>query len=1108
METLFSIRRVSTACLPRLLDTGRSLRPFASTLSPLPFVLVALLSMSPNAAHAFPGLASAQFSGVQSIVGTGLRSPHGIAIDNSGNVYIADSGNGAVKEALAVNGVVPVNPTINTISSFNRPHDIAIDSLGDIYVADTNDNQIKEIVAVDGSIPVNPTVNVIAGTFSFHSPYGVAVDASGNVYVADTGNSAVEEIIGPNNVSPTVKTLGSGFDQPQGVTVDINGNVFVSDTNHSLVKEILAVNGSIPNNPTINTLGSGYASNPVGLAVDAAGNLYIADNVNSAVYELLAVNGTIPTSNPTVISLGSNFSAPYGVAFGPNGLLYVIDDNQTGLDELMPYTANFGSVPVGTTTALLPLTFTFTGAGVFYGDNTLVQGGLGLEFEIRYDGAGSCTPDQTYNVGDTCTVAVEFTPTAIGPRYGVAVLQDAVSNTIATAPLFGIGTGPEVIFSPGTQSTLGSGFNAANAVAVDSKGDLYVADTGNNQVKEVMAVNGSIPANPTINILGSGFSNPMGVAIDGSGNVYVADFGNSAIKEILAVNGSIPPSNPTINTLGTGLAPKGLAVDSRGNVFFAGYNNAVYEMLASSGYTIVNQLGSGFLNPGDVAVDANGDVFVADSNNGYIKEIVSVDGLIPANNPTINILSDNYPSTQGIAVDANSNVYVANGNVVAELVAAGGYTTANTLDSNFSQANGIAVDVKGNVYVADSSTTVLNKLNYSTSPPLTFASTAVGSSSTPQTVTLTNYGNAPLSFPKPSTGLNPAFPAGFTLDSTSSCPRVSPSSSAGSLAANASCTLAIDFAPTTPGVQSGLVSITDNNLNASAPTYTHQVIQVGGTGTGGTNNSKSTPTITVTSSANPVVAGSSVTLTVKLSGTSGTPTGTVEFKDGSTVLATVNLIDGTASFTTTDLAVGTQSITVVYSGDSNFNTVTSSVLSLVVQSGGTPTGIQIGFGSTSYAQTTATGSATYSVNISPVGAFIFNDKVTYTLSGIPAGWTATYSQASIAAGSPDTTVIIHLKQAGSASLLPSMLNGNSIYTVALGLLLLPFTGRLRRISKRWSQLACLLLLVAAGAAIATGVTGCGGATSPPSTTYTMTLTATSGSLSHSATLNLTVQSPQ
>lgn len=141
-----------------------------------------------------------------------------------------------------------------------------------------------------------------------------------------------------------------------------------------------------------------------------------------------------------------------------------------------------------------------------------------------------------------------------------------------------------------------------------------------------------------------------------------------------------------------------------------------------------------------------------------------------------------------------------------------------------------------------------------------------------------------------------------------------------------------------------------------------------------------------------------------------------------------------------------------------------------------------------------------------MGAFIFNDKVTYTLSGIPAGWTATYSQASLAAGSPDTTVIIHLKQAGSASLLPSMLGGNNIYPVALGLLLLPFTGRLRRISKRWSQLACLLLLIAAGAAIATGVTGCGGATSPPSTTYTMTLTATSGSLSHSATLNLTVQS--
>ena len=72
-------------------------------------------------------------------------------------------------------------------------------------------------------------------------------------------------------------------------------------------------------------------------------------------------------------------------------------------------------------------------------------------------------------------------------------------------------------------------------------------------MKEILAVNGSIPANPTINTLGSGFSDPGGLAVDGSGNVFVADPARH-VQEILAVNGSIP-ANPTINTLASGIEP-------------------------------------------------------------------------------------------------------------------------------------------------------------------------------------------------------------------------------------------------------------------------------------------------------------------------------------------------------------------------------------------------------------------------------------------------------------------------------------------------------------------------------------------------------------------------
>jgi hypothetical protein len=94
-------------------------------------------------------------------------------------------------------------------------------------------------------------------------------------------------------------------------------------------------------------------------------------------------------------------------------------------------------------------------------------------------------------------------------------------------------------------------------------------------------------------------------------------------------------------------------------------------------------------------------------------------------------------------------------------------------------------------------------------------------------------------------------------------------------------------------------------------------------------------TSAVSSSANPSVSGQAVTFTATIapvSPGSGTPTGTVTFDDGSTVLGTITLTKGTASFTTSTLAVGTHSIKIVYAGDTNFKTSTSVVLKQIVNS--------------------------------------------------------------------------------------------------------------------------------------------------------------------------------
>src|SRR5258705_12654684 len=122
-------------------------------------------------------------------------------------------------------------------------------------------------------------------------------------------------------------------------------------------------------------------------------------------------------------------------------------------------------------------------------------------------------------------------------------------------------------------------------------------------------------------------------------------------------------------------------------------------------------------------------------------------------------MGSGFHQPYSVAVDGSGNVFVADddNNAVKKILAAGGYTTVNTLGSGFHQPEGVAVDSSGNIFVADTFNNAVVKMEFSDPPRLSFASTAVGSTSSdsPQTVMLKNIGNAALTFPVPSTGLEP-----------------------------------------------------------------------------------------------------------------------------------------------------------------------------------------------------------------------------------------------------------------------------------------------------------------------------------------------------------------
>lgn len=257
-----------------------------------------------------------------------------------------------------------------------------------------------------------------------------------------------------------------------------------------------------------------------------------------------------------------------------------------------------------------------------------------------------------------------------------------------------------------------------------------------------------------------------------------------------------------------------------------------------------------------------------------------------------------------------------------------------------------------------------------------------------------------------------------------------------------------------------------------------------------------TPVITLTSSANPVFMSNAVSFTASLPSYASTETGTMTFKSGSTVIGTAPVSGGSATLTTTALAAGTQSITAVYSGDADYGPGTSTPVAETVQD------FTLTFASGSGSVTAQPGGqATYSLVVTPTNGTLLPAGVTLSASNIPPGMTATFSPATISAGAPSTMVTVTITLPGKAANdQPRSPFGGGILPVALGLMLLPFVRRMRKARARLIHLAVLLAIVAT---LAVGFTGCGTKTS--SQKFSFSVTAASGSLSHSLTPGLTVE---
>jgi sugar lactone lactonase YvrE len=359
------------------------------------------------------------------------------------------------------------------------------------------------------------------------------------------------------------------------------------------------------------------------------------------------------------------------------------------------------------------------------------------------------------------------------------------------------------------------------------------------------------------------WNNPRGVAVDGAGNLYIADTSNFRIREVAAATGVITTvaGNGTSAYSGDGGAatsaelqyPSGVAVDSAGNLYIADTSNfRIREMSAGTGIitTVAGDGTAGYsgdggpatsaelYSPEGVAVDAAGDIYINDSSNGRIREVSAGTGIITtvAGDGTAGYSGDggaatsaelNYPS--GVAVDGAGDIYIADssnsrirevsaGTGIITTIAGNGTAAYNgdvraATSPELNYPDGVAIDGAGNLYIADTYNSVIAEVQVTTPPTLTFATlTPIGSIDTtdgPQTVSVSNIGNAPLTFTTPPTGSNPSYSANFPLNSsdTNLC------SSSAQLLEGTSCDVSANFDPTGPATNTGSITLTDNALN-------------------------------------------------------------------------------------------------------------------------------------------------------------------------------------------------------------------------------------------------------------------------------------------------------
>ena len=622
-----------------------------------------------------------------------LYDPIGIFVDSAENLYIADTDNCLIRKVSGGNiSTVAGNPVASplpcgysgdgglaTSAQLGAPEGVFVDGTGNIFIADTDNNLIRVVntgaapVTIAGVVIQPGDIRTVAGTYYQSSdggtcgyagdggpaisaqlclPDAVVVDGAENIFIADTSNLAIRVVnagaapltiagvaIQPDDIATVAGTLGvAGYtgdnglatsaelNYPSGVAIDASDDIFIADTDNFVIRNVTNSSGiiqTIVGNNTLAYSGDGQAPTnaelnyPADVSVDTAGDFFIADTVNSVIREVSATNGIIQT----VAGNGTECS-PSTAACGDGG----------------PAASAQLDSPYGM--------FLDASGNIFIAD----------------------TEDNRIRVVNTGAAPITIAGILIQPGNIATV---AGNGTPCPDPTTVCGDG-----GPATAAELSSPYG----VFVDSSENIFIADTQDLKIREVIASSGNIitvagngaicpqgsnPCGDGGTALSAQLGFPVGVFVDLSQNVYIADTSDNRIRVVNPGAGAV--------TIAGVLIPPGdiVTVAGTGAEGYSGDNAAATLALLN--------------NPNGLFVDSSGDIFVADTGNDVIREVVAATGFIQT------VAGDGTP---GFAGDGGQSTGSA------------GQTAAAQLYSPL----GVFGDSAGDLFIADTSNQRIRKL--------------------------------------------------------------------------------------------------------------------------------------------------------------------------------------------------------------------------------------------------------------------------------------------------------------------------------------------------------------------------------------------------------------